>query len=89
MRLRIGDVYKVWGYGPAFGEEKLNFTFEICGEAFFNGERFAIGLKQHLPPSAQQSAFFNSAGFAEALGGDITWQVLEMSRAKPCFQHAK
>ena len=85
MRLAIGDVYKVKGYGPGFGET-LDFTFEICGEAFFNGERFAIGLKQHYPPSDNQVVIFNNEGFAEIHDGDFKWQAWETSRAWPCFQ---
>jgi len=84
MRLSIGDVYKVRGY---MDSDYLEFTFEICGEAFCSGERFAIGMKHSANPTKEGTVVvFNSDGYGETCGGDFRWQAWEISRAKPQFR---
>jgi len=86
MRLAIGDVYKVRGYLHPDSRDYLDFTFEICGEVFVDGERFAIGVKHREHPTNGGSVVvFNSDGYGETCGGDFRWQAWETSRAKPQF----
>ena len=87
MRLAVGDVYKVIGKGLGF-EDGLDFKFEICGEAFFDGERFAIGLKRGTPPASDQVVLFDQSGRGQAFHGLTMWQAWETSRAKTRFQGA-
>ncbi len=86
MRLAIGDVYKVRGYGSGFNNETLNFTFEIVGEVFVYRRRYVVGIKHNFSPDCQQVVIFDSNGYAEEHFGEFKWQAWEISRAKPQFQ---
>ena len=88
MRLAIGDVYKVRG---TFGTgDTRDYIFEICGEAFVGGRRFAIGVKQKmLPADDGVIVVFDERGVGETIGGDFRWIAWETSRAKPKYQRAR
>ena len=83
-RLAIGDIYKV--ILRIDGRSTiLHFTFEICGEVFVNGERFAIGVKHYAHTlSGSHVVLFDKTGRAEHL--DLFWKAWEISRAKPRYQ---
>ncbi len=84
MRLAIGDIYKV-NLKMAYRAERLYFTFEICGEVFVNGDRFAIGLKHNVEPlCGAHVVLFDRNGRSEH--DDLIWQAWEISRAKPKYQ---
>ena len=87
LRLAIGDVYKIRGYMHPDSRDYLDFTFEICGEAFYSGERFVFGVKHGVNPSDEgQVVVFNADGFGKTCGGGFMWQGWELSRAKLQFK---
>ena len=87
MRLSIGDVYKVWGYPHPDSRDYLDFTFEICGEAFYSGERFVIGVMHRQNPADEgRVVVFDSDGYGKTEDGGFRWRAWETSRAKPQFR---
>lgn len=87
QRLAIGDVYKVVALG--FEGGPLDFTFEICGEAFVDGERFVWAVKhgQH-PCDDGASIVLDSRGVAESSVLGVKWNAWEISRARPRYANA-
>ena len=85
MRLAIGDVYKVSGKEDLGA--RLDYTFEIIGEEFIDGQRFVVGAKHRMHPSDEGAiVVFDERGRGETLDGGCRWVAWEVSRANPRYR---
>lgn len=81
MKMQIGEVYKVL----LDEDETRFFRFEICGEVFHDGRRFAIGVKQKAPPE-DQMVLFDETGNGHSCFGEFSWRAYGRSQSKPVYQ---
>ena len=82
-RLAIGDVYLV---SAQIEGERIDYAFEICGEAWINDERHVIGVCRDPPGDESPLVLmFNSRGKCPDYLGYHFWTCY-LSRRKPRFQ---